>query len=303
MSNKIQVKRGNLADLPILDAGEVAYTLDEKSVYVGDGETNQRFLNEAQALIQTNLALSGKSDVDHVHVENDITDLDKYTQEQTDILLSGKVDKVTGKGLSANDFTDEEQSKLGGIAEGAEINVNADWDATTGDAEIKNKPTIPDDLADLADDSTHRLVTDDEKSAWNEKQDALTADSDYLTPETASSTYQPKVGDNDNYVTDDEKIVLSNTSGENSGDQDLTVFYTKDEVDALLPSNDLDILVDTITAGAEYIIGKAPTGSATSGALWLIKKVTFSEGNWSRVWADSTATYTKTWDNRLSYTY
>ena len=33
--------------------------------------------------------------------------------------------------------------KLDGIATGAEVNVNADWNATSGDAEILNKPTIP----------------------------------------------------------------------------------------------------------------------------------------------------------------
>jgi hypothetical protein len=42
-----------------------------------------------------------------------------------------------------NAFTDAEQTKLGGIAAGAEVNVNADWNATSGDAEILNKPTIP----------------------------------------------------------------------------------------------------------------------------------------------------------------
>lgn len=57
--------------------------------------------------------------------------------------LSGKVDKVTGKGLSTNDYTTAEQTKLDGIATGAEVNVNADWNATTGDAQILNKPTIP----------------------------------------------------------------------------------------------------------------------------------------------------------------
>ena len=58
-------------------------------------------------------------------------------------LLSGKVDKVTGKGLSANDFTDTLKTKLDGIQDGAEVNVNADWNATSGDAQILNKPTIP----------------------------------------------------------------------------------------------------------------------------------------------------------------
>jgi hypothetical protein len=56
-------------------------------------------------------------------------------------VLNGKVDKVTGKGLSTNDFTDAEKTKLAGIAAGAEANVNADWNATTGDAQILNKPT------------------------------------------------------------------------------------------------------------------------------------------------------------------
>ena len=36
--------------------------------------------------------------------------------------LNGKVDKVTGKGLSTNDFTDAEKTKLAGIETGAEVN-------------------------------------------------------------------------------------------------------------------------------------------------------------------------------------
>jgi hypothetical protein len=54
-----------------------------------------------------------------------------------------KVDKVTGKGLSTNDYTTAEKNKLAGIQAGAEVNVNADWNATSGDAQILNKPTIP----------------------------------------------------------------------------------------------------------------------------------------------------------------
>jgi hypothetical protein len=39
-------------------------------------------------------------------------------------------------------YTSTEASKLAGIAAGAEVNVNADWDATSGDAQILNKPTL-----------------------------------------------------------------------------------------------------------------------------------------------------------------
>ena len=45
--------------------------------------------------------------------------------------------------LQSSDFTSAEKTKLSGIASGAEVNVNADWNAISGDAEILNKPTIP----------------------------------------------------------------------------------------------------------------------------------------------------------------
>ena len=67
--------------------------------------------------------------------------------------LGDKVDKVSGKGLSTNDYTTEEKNKLAGIADGAEVNVNADWNATSGDAKILNKPTIPSKTSQLTNDS------------------------------------------------------------------------------------------------------------------------------------------------------
>lgn len=41
-----------------------------------------------------------------------------------------------------NNYTTTEKSKLAGIAAGAEVNVNADWTAGSGDAQILNKPTV-----------------------------------------------------------------------------------------------------------------------------------------------------------------
>ena len=56
--------------------------------------------------------------------------------------LNKKVNKEEGKGLSANDFTDTLKTKLEGIAAGAEVNVQADWNEIdkNSDAFIKNKP-------------------------------------------------------------------------------------------------------------------------------------------------------------------
>ena len=56
--------------------------------------------------------------------------------------LYSKVDKVSGKGLSQNDFTNTLKTKLDGIEAGAEVNVQANWTETNtdSDAYIKNKP-------------------------------------------------------------------------------------------------------------------------------------------------------------------
>lgn len=69
--------------------------------------------------------------------------------------LSTKVDKVDGKGLSSNDYTATEKAKLANIEAGAEVNVNADWNASTGDSAILNKPTIPSKTSDLTNDSNY----------------------------------------------------------------------------------------------------------------------------------------------------
>lgn len=44
---------------------------------------------------------------------------------------------------AAGAMSASDKSKLDGIAAGAEVNVNADWNAASGDAQILNKPTIP----------------------------------------------------------------------------------------------------------------------------------------------------------------
>ena len=70
-----------------------------------------------------------------------------YTKTESDNLLNNKVDKVTGKQLTTEDFTTALKGKLEGIASGAEVNVQSDWTQSdnTKDDFIKNKPTITDE--------------------------------------------------------------------------------------------------------------------------------------------------------------
>jgi nitrogen fixation protein len=46
-------------------------------------------------------------------------------------------------GTTYKQYSLTEKNKLAGIAAGAEVNVNADWNAVSGDAQILNKPSIP----------------------------------------------------------------------------------------------------------------------------------------------------------------
>mgnify|MGYP000501232664 CR=1 FL=1 len=72
------------------------------------------------------------------------------TTEQADAIVANTA-KVGITTQQANDITannakisfdSASSTKLAGIADGAEVNVNADWNATTGDAQILNKPSL-----------------------------------------------------------------------------------------------------------------------------------------------------------------
>lgn len=54
-----------------------------------------------------------------------------------------------GDGTTYKQYSQTEKTKLAGIEAGAQVNVNADWNAASGDAEILNKPAIP-SIAGLA---------------------------------------------------------------------------------------------------------------------------------------------------------
>lgn len=71
-------------------------------------------------------------------------------------LVSGKVDKVDGKGLSTNDYTSDEKTKLAGIASGAQVNVLEGIQKNGDTVTITNKIaniTVPTKTSDITNDS------------------------------------------------------------------------------------------------------------------------------------------------------
>ena len=86
-----------------------------------DGGTSGQLLssdgNGGGTWVNSDKALVGLGNVDNT------SDAAKPISTATQAALDGKVDKVTGKGLSTNDYTSTEKTKLAGIAEGAQVNT------------------------------------------------------------------------------------------------------------------------------------------------------------------------------------
>lgn len=119
-------------------------------------------------------------DGSYEHIGSTEIDLSNYyTKTQADDLLDDKVDKVSGKGLSTEDFTTAEKTKLGGIEAGAEVNVQSDWNQSdsTKDDYIKNKPTLHQPSADGTSGQYLKSNGNGNAPSWETMDTAPTANS------------------------------------------------------------------------------------------------------------------------------
>lgn len=76
--------------------------------------------------------------------------------------LSGKVDVVSGKGLSTNDYTSAEKQKLSGIASGAQVNVIESVKVNGTKVEPSSKAvdiSVPTKVSQLTNDSGFQTST------------------------------------------------------------------------------------------------------------------------------------------------
>ena len=79
-----------------------------------------------------------------------------YFKSKLDLLLTGKVDKENGKGLSSNDYTSEEKAKLANVAAGAQVNVLEGIQKNGTTVTITNKIaniSVPTKTSDIQNDS------------------------------------------------------------------------------------------------------------------------------------------------------
>lgn len=120
MSVQIQMRRGTAAQWAtantLLAEGEIGLELDTQKFKMGTG-----------LLAWNDLLYYSAVGVSSVNGQTGTVVLD------TDDVAEGAINKY---------LTATEQSKLDGIEAGAEVNVNADWTAVSGDSQILNKPTL-----------------------------------------------------------------------------------------------------------------------------------------------------------------
>ena len=90
-------------------------------------------------------------------------DLLAYFKSKLDLLFAAKVDKETGKGLSSNDYTSTEKTKLAGIASGAQVNVLEGIQKNGTTVTITNKIaniSVPTKTSDITNDSGFITTSD-----------------------------------------------------------------------------------------------------------------------------------------------
>jgi len=186
-------------------------------------------------------------------------DISGTLSDQTDLqsILDDKVDKVAGKELSDNNFTDAEKSNLANQS-----------GTNTGDQDISGISTNANDISDLQNDKVDKVpgkelsdnnFTDAEKTKLGNQSGVNTGDQDIsgiTTNANDIANLQTNKVDkvagkelSDNNFTDAEKTKLGNQSGVNTGDQDISGITTN--------ANDISTLDGEVVkvTGAQSVAG------------------------------------------------
>lgn len=192
---------GTLPTLAVIGDDESAETVLVESVDSGAYTIKRAFEGTAKDWTKGTTVARNFTNYDYQAVIDNITELggrkipsklSELTDDSTHRLVTdaqrkawdNKVDKVDGKGLSSNDFTNKDKAQIEAHEAKIddfnqytqEINAKAEQ-ALANNAELDNKKAdrteIKTKLSEMTDDSTHRTVTDSEKSTWNGKLSTL----------------------------------------------------------------------------------------------------------------------------------
>lgn len=184
---------GTLPILAVIGDDESAETVLVESVDGGAYTIKRAFEGTAKDWTKGTTVARNFTNYDYQAVIDNITELggrkiptklSELTDDSTHRLVTdaqrkawdNKVDKVDGKGLSSNDYTNADKQTVNSIdTKIAAVNQAIGFKAEK--TEIKTK------LSEMTDDSTHRTVTDSEKAKWNSVEELTTQEVEVICNE------------------------------------------------------------------------------------------------------------------------
>ncbi len=155
--------------------------------------------------------------VNHVDFNTEWTTIDKYTQVEVNGLLDNKVDKVMGKVLSDNNYTNGDKNKVNAVNiagdGGLFLSNDGTYKSPAGSGDMTKAQYDPDgiqsdifDIDNLKDSLTRKIMTSDERVK-------LTGVAENANNYTHPANHLPSIitqDENNRFVTDVEKTTWNN---------------------------------------------------------------------------------------------
>lgn len=262
------------------------YTASEVGADVAGSAANA--LQSAEAYADSAISDHNASNIAHEDIRN---------------LLNGKVDKENGKGLSSNNYTDEDKNKLDGISAGAEVNVQSDWNVTDADSDayIKNKPnpaSLPvstaqqaaidaayqqatgyadQKIADLINGAPSTLDTLGEiAEAMQDNQDVVAALDQAIGTKANEADFNGHVSNNTIHTTASEKSAWNNKMEKTGDAKDATVTFISADDTNPTEWQDTSIMTSGSTLG--YYMRKCSIFFKNVRYLWKLMGTTSLSG-------------------------
>lgn len=202
ISNNVTVEVSTVSGLQLGETSTTAYRGDRGKIAYDHSQ-----------IISGNPHGTTATDIGLGNVDN-TSDADKPISDATQTLLDEKVDKEIGKGLSTNDYTDLEKTKLAGIEAGATQNETDSFLLNrTNHTGVQAISTVSglQDAIDLKLDKNTAITGATKTKITYDSDGLITSGADATTADIADSI-------NKRYVSDAQLTILGNTSGTNTGD-------------------------------------------------------------------------------------
>tara|TARA_R100000231_G_scaffold2947_1_gene5427 strand:- start:60 stop:2492 length:2433 start_codon:yes stop_codon:yes gene_type:complete len=174
---------GDKGDITVSNSGQT-FTVDNAAItttkIADDAVTDAKLANSINSAIAANTAkVTNATHTGDVTGSTGLTianDAVSYAKMQN----ISTTDRVLGRNSSGagdvEELTPGNLRTMLNVADGAEVNVQADWNSSSGDSQILNKPTIPSNIGDLSNVSSSTPSTN-QVLKWNGSAWAPAADS------------------------------------------------------------------------------------------------------------------------------